>query len=148
MTLVKFKPFAPSQYVFGDLFEELFNNFLKDETGITSVRSTKPAVNIIEEQDRYLLELAVPGLKKDDIDVKIEDKQLIISSSKEIKDEETKENFIRMEYNFESFKRVFSLPETINANEINAEYTDGILKVSLKKKEEAVKKGPVTIEIK
>ncbi|MBK7095723.1 MAG: Hsp20/alpha crystallin family protein [Saprospiraceae bacterium] len=148
MTLVKFKPFAPSQYVFGDLFEELFNNFLKDETGITSVRSAKPAVNILEEQDRYVLELAVPGIKKEDIDIKIEDKQLIISSSKETKDEETKENFIRMEYNFESFKRVFSLPDTVNSNEINAEYTDGILKLNLKKKEEAVKKGPVTIEIK
>lgn len=148
MTLVKFKPFAPSQYVFGDLFEELFNNFLKDETGITSVRSAKPAVNILEEQERYVLELAVPGIKKEDIDIKIEDKQLIISSSKENKDEETKENFLRMEYNFESFKRVFSLPDTVNSNEINAEYTDGILKLNLKKKEEAVKKGPVTIEIK
>lgn len=148
MTLVKFKPFAPSQYVFGDLFEELFNNFLKDETGISSARFTKPAVNIIEEQDKYLLELAVPGMKKEDIDVKIEDKQLIISSSKEIKDEETRENFIRMEYNFESFKRVFTLPESVNANEINAEYNEGILKVTLKKREEAVKKGPVTIEIK
>lgn len=148
MTLVKFKPFAPSQYVFGDLFEELFNNFLKDETGITSVRSAKPAVNILEEQDRYVLELAVPGIKKEDIDIKIEDKQLIICSLKENKDEETKENFIRMEYNFESFKRVFSLPDTVNSNEINAEYTDGILKLNLKKKEEAVKKGPVTIEIK
>jgi HSP20 family protein len=148
MTLVKFKPFAPSQYVFGDLFEELFNNFLKDETGISSARFTKPAVNIIEEQDKYLLELAVPGMKKEDIDVKIEDKQLIISSSKEIKDEENRENFIRMEYNFESFKRVFTLPESVNANEINAEYNEGILKVTLKKREEAVKKGPVTIEIK
>jgi len=148
MTLVKFKPFAPSQYIFGDLFEELFNNFLKDETGISSARFTKPEVNIIEEQDKYLLELAVPGMKKEDIDIKIEAKQLIISSSKELNDEETKDNFIKMEYNYESFRRAFSLPDTVNSNEIQAEYNDGILKLSLMKKEEAVKKGPVSIAIK
>ncbi|MGE5356268.1 MAG: Hsp20/alpha crystallin family protein [Deltaproteobacteria bacterium] len=148
MTLVKFKPFAPSQYVFGDLFEELFNNFLKDETGISSARFTKPAVNIIDEHDKFILELAVPGLKKDDIDIKIEDKQLIISSSKESKTDESKENFIKMEYNYESFKRIFSVPDSVNANSIKAEYNDGILRLSLMKKEEAIKKGPMMIEIK
>lgn len=136
MTLVKFKPFAPSQYVFGDLFEELFNNFLKDESGIATPQLTKPAVNIIEEQDKYLLELAIPGIKKENIEVKIENKQLIISSSKVQKEEEVKENFIKMEYNYDSFKRVFTLPDSINSNEINAEYFDGILKLSLMKKEE------------
>jgi len=148
MTLVKFKPFAPSQYVFGDLFEELFSNFLKDETGISSVQFTKPAVNIIEETDKYVLELAIPGMKKEDIDVKIENKQLIISSSKEQKEEEIKENFIKMEYNYDSFKRVFTLPDSINSNEIIAEYNEGILKLSLMKKEEAIKKGPLSITIK
>lgn len=148
MTLVKFKPFSPSQYVFGDLFEELFNNFLKDETGIASAQFTKPAVNIIEETDKYVLELAVPGMKKEDISIKIENKQLIISSSKEQKEEEIKENFIKMEYNYDSFKRVFTLPDSINSNEINAEYFDGILKLSLMKKEEAIKKGPMSIAIK
>ncbi len=148
MTLVKFKPFAPSQYVFGDLFEELFSNFLKDETGISSVQFTKPAVNIIEETDKYVLELAIPGMKKEDIDVKIENKQLIISSSKEHKEEEIKENFIKMEYNYDSFKRVFTLPDSINSNDIIAEYNEGILKLSLMKKEEAIKKGPLSITIK
>lgn len=148
MTLVKFKPFAPSQYVFGDLFEELFNNFLKDETGITTTQFTKPAVNILEETDKYVLELAIPGMKKEDIEVKIENKQLIISSSKEQKEEEIKENFIKMEYNYDSFKRVFTLPDSINSNEIDAEYKDGILNLSLMKKEESIKKGPMSIAIK
>lgn len=148
MTLVKFKPFAPSQYVFGDLFEELFNNFLKDETGITTTQFTKPAVNILEESDKYVLELAIPGMKKEDIEVKIENKQLIISSSKEQKEEEIKENFIKMEYNYDSFKRVFTLPDSINSNEIDAEYKDGILNLSLMKKEESIKKGPMSIAIK
>lgn len=148
MTPIKFKPFTPAQYVFGDLFEELFNNYLKDETEMHAARFIKPAVNIIEEKDKYVLELAVPGMKKEDIDVKIEDKQLIISSSNETKDEERKENFIRMEYNFESFKRVFTLPDTVNSNDINAEYSEGILKLTLKKKEEAIKKGPKSIAIK
>jgi HSP20 family protein len=73
---------------------------------------------------------------------------LIISSSKEQKEEEIKENFIKMEYNYDSFKRVFSLPDSINSNEINAEYKDGILNLSLMKKEESIKKGPMSISIK
>lgn len=148
MTLVRFKPFAPKQYVFGDLFEELFNNFLKDESGISSFSYTKPAVNILEEKDKYSLELAVPGMKKEDIDIRVEDKQLIISSATENKEEINRDNFIRMEYNYESFKRVFTLPDTINANDINAEYVDGVLKIALRKKEEAIKKDPMQIAIK
>ncbi|MEZ4909200.1 MAG: Hsp20/alpha crystallin family protein [Saprospiraceae bacterium] len=148
MTVVKFKPFAPSQYMFGDLFEELFNNFLNDENNFAANKNTKPAVNIIENEDNYDLELAIPGIKKENIDIKLEDKQLIISSKSNNEEKHENDNFIRMEYNFNSFKRVFTLPETVNHNNIDATYADGILRLKLNKKEEAMKKGPVAIEIK
>ena len=99
MTLMKFKPFAPSQYLFGDLYDELFNNFLSDFKS-PNVNYTQPAVNIVEEKDKYILELAVPGVNKKDIDIKLEDNELIISSNIEQKEEEKEENMVRMEYNY------------------------------------------------
>jgi len=147
MTLVKFKPFAPSQYVFGDLYDELFNNFLREFKSPAEVEYTQPAVNIIEEKDKYILELAVPGVDKKDIDIKLEDNELIISSNTESKKEEVEENFVRMEYNYNSFKRVFTIPDTVDTKKIDAQYKDGILRITLKKKEEAIKKGPVAIKI-
>ena len=147
MTLVKFKPFAPSQYVFGDLYDELFNNFLREFKTPAQVEYTQPAVNIIDEKDKYVLELAVPGVDKKDIDIKLEDNELIISSNTENKKEEVEENFVRMEYNYNSFKRVFTIPDTVDTKKIDAKYKDGILRITLKKKEEAIKKGPMSIKI-
>ncbi len=147
MTLMKFKPFAPSQYLFGDLYDELFNNFLSDFKS-PNVNYTQPAVNIVEEKDKYILELAVPGVNKKDIDIKLEDNELIISSNIEQKEEEKEENMVRMEYNYTSFKRVFTIPQTVDTKHIDAEYKDGILKITMKKKEEAIKKGPMAIKVK
>ena len=148
MTLVKFKPFAPAQYLFGDLYDELFNNYLNDSKPTIEKKFSHPAVNIIEEPDKYILELAVPGLNKEEIDIKLEDKELIISSKAEIKDEEIQENFVRVEYNYDSFKRFFTIPNTIDTKNIDAKYKNGVLSLTLKKKEEAIKKGPVSIKVK
>jgi len=147
MTLVKFKPFAPSQYLFGDLYDELFNNFLREYKSPAQVEYTQPAVNIIDEKDKYVLELAVPGVDKKDIDIKLEDNELIISSNTEKKEEKVDEDFVRLEYNYGSFKRVFTIPQTVDTKKIDAQYKDGILRISLKKKEEAIKKGPMSIKI-
>ncbi len=147
MTLMKFKPFAPSQYIFGDLYDELFNNFLNDFKS-PSINYTQPAVNIVEEKDKYVLELAVPGVNKKDIDIKMEDNELTISSNVEEKVEEKEENMVRREYNYSSFKRVFTIPQTVDTKHIDAEYKDGILKITMKKKEEAIKKGPRAIKVK
>ena len=148
MTLVKFKPFAPAQYLFGDLYDELFNNYLNDSKPTQEKKHSHPAVNIIEEKDKYILELAVPGINKEDIEIKLEDEELIISSKAEHKDEGIQENFVRVEYNYDSFKRVFSIPDTVDTKSIDAKYENGILQLILKKKEEAIKKGPISIKVK
>jgi len=148
MTLVKFKPFAPAQYLFGDLYDELFNNYLNDSKPTPEKKHSLPAVNIIEEKDKYILELAVPGINKEDIDIKLEDKELIISSNTEKKDEDIEENFVKVEYNYDSFKRVFTIPDTVDTKSIDAKYKNGVLSLTLKKKDEAIKKGPISIKVK
>ncbi len=148
MTLVKFKPFAPAQYLFGDLYDELFNNYLNESKPTPEKKYSLPAVNIIEEKDKYILELAVPGINKEDIDIKLEDKELIISSKAEKKDEDIEENFVRVEYNYDSFKRIFTIPDTVDTKSIDAKYKNGVLYLTLKKKDEAIKKGPISIKVK
>lgn len=92
-----------------------------------------PAVNVRETKNRYELELAVPGFKKDDFQVTTENGFLTISA--EIKEEknEEKENFTRKEFSYSSFSRTFNLPEDVVEDDVNASYHNGILSVELKK---------------
>ena len=106
-----------------------------------------PKVNIKEVADAFIVEMAVPGLKKSDFNINLENK--ILSISAEIKEEQENfgEEYTRREFGYSSFKRTFTLPETVNDNKINASYNEGILNVHLPKKEEAKQKPPVTIKI-
>ena len=101
-------------------------------------------VNVSETDELFSLEIAVPGLKKEEIDLKIEDETLIISAKKE----ETKENYTRREFNFNNFERRFQLNETIDAENINANFEDGILNIVLPKLVEETKDTNRKIEIK
>jgi len=96
-----------------------------------------PAVNIIEGDDNYTIEVAAPGLEKKDFHIELENNCLTISSEKEQKSEETREKFARKEFSYSSFRRSFILPETVNNEKIQANYKDGILYVKVPKKEEA-----------
>ena len=104
----------------------------------------QPSVNIVEEADQHLIHLAAPGLTKEDFKIKIDKDHLIISSEKE---QTEAGKFTRKEFNYSSFKRSFYLPKEVNKDGISAEYNNGILSVTLVKKEEAKEKDPVTIEI-
>ena len=123
--------------VFNDFFRpwnEWFTNGGSWERALTV-----PSANISEEQDSYKVSVAAPGLKKDDFKVDLEGNMLTVSSEKE----ETKENsdarYTRKEYNYSSFSRSFSLPEEVNQGKIEAKYEDGVLTLTLPKKEEAKK---------
>ena len=131
---------------FGGLLDEIFNSSLSDFVGGDFV-STSPSINIIEESDRFLVEVASPGLDKKDFDVQIDNDHLIISVKKEDKKDETQENYSRREFNYTSFRRSFHLPETIDAEKIDANYKEGILTITLNKREEAVDRGPREIVI-
>lgn len=127
-----------------DPFQTLFNELFRDDfkTGFNA----NPKVNVLESENSIELFLAAPGLKKDDFNIDLNDDLITISVSKEKGEKEEKENFKRKEFNFNNFKRTFTLPETVNAIEISASYEDGILKLTLPKLEEA-KKLKKVIEI-
>jgi len=105
-----------------------------------------PAVNVTEDKDTYTVSLAAPGLKKEDFRIDMEGNMLTISSEKEENVEKKDEKYTRKEYNYSSFSRSFNLPEEVNKEKINAEYKDGVLKLSLPKNDEA-KKATLTKQI-
>jgi len=96
-----------------------------------------PAANVKEKDDAFYIDLAVPGMQKEDFQVKVENHTLMISSEKKEENTEEKEEYTRQEFSYHSFRRSFALPETVKADEIQAKYDDGVLRVTIPKKEEA-----------
>jgi len=127
-----------------DVFENgLGTGFLSNfNTGMSL-----PAVNIKEDADNFVLELAVPGMKKSDFDIDVDNKILSISSEVKTEDQTREDNYTRREFGYSSFKRTFTLPDTVNSEKINAAYNDGILRLNLPKLEEAKDKPSRRIEI-
>jgi HSP20 family protein len=106
----------------------------------------RPAVNIIETEDDFRIELAAPGFGKDDFHLNVENQVLTIAGKKEIAQKEG-EKYTRREFNFNEFERRFTLSETIDLERINAAFNQGILVVTLAKKEESKPQPPRKIEI-
>ncbi len=126
-----------SPVFFNDLlegFSPIFNRiFDEDVKAIKAV--SKPAVNVKETEQAFVLEVAAPGLQKTDFQIKVE--KDVLSIANEVKNEsETKtDHYKRKEFNYQAFKRSFTLPENVNVESITAEYKDGILHVTLAKNE-------------
>jgi HSP20 family protein len=107
-----------------------------------------PAVNISEHKDRYDVNLAAPGMKKDDFNIDIEGNTLTISAETREEKEEKEERYTRKEYSYSSFSRSFSLPEWVNKDKIDASYENGVLRLSIPKTEEAKKAASKHISVK
>src|SRR5699024_5074579 len=101
-----------------------------------------------ESDDGFSVEVAVPGKKKEDFEVELNNNLLTISSEGKNKKESKEENFTRCEFSYSSFKRSFSLPDDIDASKISADYVDGIIKINLPKREELKVNPKRLIEIK
>lgn len=114
---------------FGD---DLWNRFFDDSESVTV-----PSVNIKEGKDDYAIEVAAPGFDKKDFRIDLNNNVLEISSEKEVKEENKDEKVMRREFRYSSFKRTFTLPDTVDTEKIKASYKDGILSISVPKKEEA-----------
>lgn len=97
-------------------------------------KAALPAVNVIENEKNFDLELAAPGMKKDDFKINVENGVLSISAEKKEEKEEKDKNYTRREFSYNSFARSFTLPENANADEINARYENGVLRLSILKK--------------
>ncbi len=124
--------------VFNSL-SDLFNDFLSEEKQIRKPAVTVPAVNIKEREKDFVIELAVPGLNKEDINIDLDKNILTVSCAKKEEKVEEKVDYAKREFYYNEFSRSFSLPETIDSDNIKAEYTDGILYLTIAKKEEVVK---------
>ncbi|SEL33116.1 HSP20 family protein [Maribacter orientalis] len=131
------------------LFPVLMNEiFRPDWFGGTRNETTAiPAVNIKENEENFELELFVPGRNKDELIIEIDNSVLTVSSETKKEEEESKENFTRREFTLSSFKRAFTLPETVATDKIEATYINGVLKFNLPKKEEALPKPKRKIEL-
>ena len=130
MALIRWNNRLPLADMFSNFFESDFVDYFNR-------RGSDPAANIIEHPDSFELNLAAPGLKKDDFKISLDNSILTISSELEDEKHDEGRNYTRKEYFYGSFSRSFTLPKTVNTDKIKAEYTDGILKVVLPKKDEA-----------
>ncbi len=135
------------------MFPALWNDFFENEWFGTPdsalMRSSLPAVNIKETAIGYDIEMAAPGMKKSDFTLNLDQGVLTISSERkeENKEENKEEQYTRREFNYSSFRRVFTLPDSAESDKISATYKDGVLRISIPKKEEARPKPARLIKI-
>ncbi len=135
MTLVKFNNGQKNAVNpwFNDVFESLINDSRLNDRFVNKV----PSVNIAETENEFHIELAVPGLKKEDFKISLDKNVLSVSAEKKAENVEEGKKYSKREYSYNSFVRSFTLPESADHGKIDAEYTDGVLKLSVAKKEEA-----------
>ncbi|MEO7215565.1 Hsp20/alpha crystallin family protein [Mucilaginibacter sp.] len=137
MTLVKFNPEKRNNGSllpgFNDVFESIFSDTFFNDRMVTRV----PAANISETEDHFHVELAAPGLKKEDFKINLDRDRLNISAERQQENNDVQKNYSKREYSYSSFVRSFTLPDSANAENIEAAYNDGVLKIDIAKREEA-----------
>lgn len=150
MNLVRFHQ-HPYRRVNQNLVNELFNNFLRndhDENYLNDC-NRKPATNVFETDNDFRLELLLPGFKKEDVQLNFHENILTVKVElpKNGNKEENEYKYEKREFGVYNFERKFKIPKTVNSDKINAHFENGILKLTLPKREEAVVKAPVEIKI-
>ena len=136
MTLVKFNN-GQRRNIAGPRFIDVFDSLLNDQFVNRAPSSKTPAVNISENETGFDIELAAPGLKKDDFKINL-DKNLLTVSAEVKKDEAAEaKQYSKKEFGYQSFSRTFTLPESVDQTKIEAAYADGVLTLTVAKKEEA-----------
>ena len=135
---------------FPSFFDKFFEGNLMDwnNWNYSSTDTTLPAVNVKEDKDSYTIEVAAPGMAKEDFKVDYENGRLTISSERKNESKEKDGNYTRREFSYQSFQRSFTVPENIvNGEKIAASYKEGILHISLPKREEVKPKPAREIKI-
>lgn len=122
--------------VFDDMFK---TDWLGGTTNVNSIGTSIPAVNIQESEDNFIVAVAAPGKTREEFQIELDNDVLTISSEKKEENEsnENKGRFTRKEFSYSSFKRAFSLPDSVDSEKISASYNNGVLEISLPKREEA-----------
>jgi HSP20 family protein len=128
-----FREFATLQGRMNRLYRDTYND--RDEALTTT--NFAPAVDVYEDEHNVTLKIEVPGIDEKDIDVRIENNTLTVHGERKFEKEEKEENFRRVERQYGSFTRSFTLPTTVDAEKVSANYEKGVLKIALPKKAEA-----------
>ncbi len=126
----------------GNVLNEVMNTPVKEVVRDKPVRHTYPATNVVESEDRFTIELALPGYEKKEVDIKVDKNTLIVASNREV---EEGQKFQLREFNYGAFSKKYTLPESVDKEKIKATFSKGLLTVSLPK---VPVKEPLTITIK
>ena len=145
MAIVRWEPFnnlMTTQREFDRLFKDAFNPLFGDSE--LSTRTWAPPVDIYETENDIVLKAELPGVDSNDVEVKVEDNTLYLKGERKFEKEVKNESYHRVERSYGSFARSFSLPNSISTEKVNAEFKDGLLTLTLPKREEA---KPRTVKI-
>ncbi len=137
MPITRWDPFrevVSLQNRMNSLFRDLSGN---ENNDVLTTASFVPAVDIYEDEHKVVLKLEVPGIKQEDLDVRVENNTLTVRGERKLEKEEKEENFHRIERRYGSFYRAFTLPTTVDTEHIEASYDAGVLQLALQKKAEA-----------
>jgi len=147
MSIIKRNEFFPGLNLFDDFFSRDVWNW--NQNNNSSTNTTIPLVNIKETNEHFEVEMAAPGMSRNDFKVELDGNVLTITSEKQEENEEKEgERFTRREFSYQSFRRSFQLPkEVVDADKIEAKYENGVLRLVIPKKEEARPKPPKMIKI-
>ena len=139
-----FRGLQSLQYDMNRIFDEFFRGDILADNSFFS-RDWSPAVDVVENKDNYILKAELPGMNKDDVKITLENNILTIRGEKKNEYEKKEGNYHRVERSYGSFERSFTVPGTIKTNDIDAQYKDGVLTLTLPKAEEA---KPKMIDVK
>jgi HSP20 family protein len=150
-TLTRFVPFRSplaDVAVLQNRLNAIFNDFARPEGEQESLAMGNfiPAVDVYEDAHQVVLKLEVPGIKQEDLDVRVENQTLTVKGERKFEKDEKEENFHRIERRYGTFARTFTLPQTVDTNAPKASYEHGVLSIALPKKE-AAKPRQVKVEI-
>ena len=148
MNLVRFN--NPRYNANSVLVDELFNNFFKNDyhEGYAKNCSAKPATNVFETEKEFKIEVLLPGYKKEDVGLNYQNSLLTIKVENEVKEDKSEEfKYAHREFEAANFEKQYRIPKSVDDEKISAKFENGVLKITLQKKEEALEKAPVDIKI-
>ncbi|MCS7005628.1 MAG: Hsp20/alpha crystallin family protein [Cytophagales bacterium] len=133
MSLMKISPYSLFNQLVNDFFNTWDKTINQSSQESQEIRYVIPAVNISETDDSYAIEVAVPGIKKEDFQLELENNTLVVKSSKKEENTKKQDKYTVREFNYTSFYRSFNLPDTIDTEKISAQYENGVLHIKLPK---------------
>lgn len=145
MSLIKYNPRTLRTFTTNNLFDDLFNDrfFNNDHT---VGKSFTPQVDIAETDKAFELSFAIPGIKKNEIKIDLNEGQLVVSGERKFEEKKEEKNFHSVETRYGSFSRSFHLPDNINVDKVEAKYEDGLLNVIIPKDEQKIQKKTIAIK--